>query len=280
MSQRSLTRRQLLTGGAALAAILWARRARAIGPASKFRFGALSLGAPLPHPNGLHRLAWELDKRTAIDVDLDSPVVTPASDKLHETPFLYLAGDREIALPDQAGLESLRRFLTFGGFLLVDSAEGSTDGAFDHSVRRLVEAVFPPPGTGFEVVPQDHVVYKSFYLLDQPVGRLAIAPAMEGVTRDGRLVVAYVQNDLAGAWSRDNFGNYEFPCEPGGERQRELAFRMGINLVMYALCLDYKTDQVHVPFIMRRRRWKPDDGATPADPSSTPGAPAAPPKKP
>jgi hypothetical protein len=279
MSPRSLTRRQLLTGGAALAAfaaLSFGRRARAIGPASKFRFGALSLGSPLPHPNGLHRLAWELDKRTAIDVDLDAPVVTPTSDKLHETPLLYLAGDREIALPDQAGLDGLRRFLTFGGFLLVDSAEGSTDGAFDHSVRRLIEAVFPPPGAGFEVVPQDHVVYKSFYLLDQPVGRLAIAPAMEGVTRDGRLVVAYVQNDLAGAWSRDNFGNYEFPCEPGGERQRELAFRMGINLVMYALCLDYKTDQVHVPFIMRRRRWKPDDGATPAEP----GAPAAPPKKP
>lgn len=271
MSHRHLTRRQLLAGGAAAAALaLLGRRALAIGPASKFRFGALSLGAPLPHPNGLRRLAWEIDKRTAIDVDLDSPVVTPTSTTLHETPFLYLAGDREIALPDQAGLEALRRFLTFGGFLLVDSAEGSTDGAFDHSVRRLIEAVFPPPGAGFEVVPQDHVVYKSFYLLDQPVGRLAIAPAMEGVIRDGRLVVAYVQNDLAGAWSRDNFGNYDFPCEPGGERQRELAFRMGINLVMYALCLDYKTDQVHVPFIMRRRRWKPDDGATPATPAPAP----------
>ena len=266
MSHRSITRRQLLTGGAAALATLAItnKRARAIGPGSKFRFGALSLGAPLPHPNGLRRLAWEIDKRTAIDVDLDTPVVTPTSDKLHETPFLYLAGDREIALPDQASLESLRRFLTFGGFLLIDSAEGSTDGAFDHSVRRLIEAVFPPPGAGFEVVPQEHVVYKSFYLLEQPLGRLAIAPAMEGVTRDGRLVVAYVQNDLAGAWSRDNFGNYDFPCEPGGERQRELAFRMGINLVMYSLCLDYKTDQVHVPFIMRRRRWKPDDGATPA----------------
>jgi hypothetical protein len=266
MSHDHPTRRQLLAGGAALAALALGRRAHAIGGASKFRFGVLSLGAPLPHPNGLRRLAWEIDKRTAIDVDLDAPVVTPTSDKLHETPFLYLAGDREIALPDQAGLESLRRFLTFGGFLLIDSAEGSTDGAFDHSVRRLIEAVFPPPGAGLELVAPDHVVYKSFYLLEQPVGRLAIAPAMEGVTRDGRLVVAYVQNDLAGAWARDNFGNYELPCEPGGEHQRELAFRMGINVVMYALCLDYKTDQVHVPFIMRRRRWKPDDGATPATP--------------
>ena len=90
-----------------------------------------------------------------------------------------------------------------------------------------------------------------------------VAAPMEAVHRDNRMVVAYMQNDLGGAWSRDNFGNYEFPCEPDGERQRELSFRIGVNLVMYALCLDYKTDQVHVPFIMRRRRWKPDDGAVP-----------------
>ncbi len=94
---------------------------------------------------------------------------------------------------------------------------------------------------------------------------------MEGVVADGRLVCRYVANDLGGAWARDDFGNYDFPCEPGGEKQRELAFRMGVNLVMYALCLDYKSDQVHVPFIMKRRRWKPDDGATPMRRRPRPG---------
>ena len=145
--------------------------------------------------------------------------------------------------------------------MLIDSAEGSTDGAFDGSVRKLISAIYPSPAKGLEVVPNDHVVYKSFYLLDRPVGRLAIAPAMEAVIRDGRIVAAYVANDLGGAWARDDFGNHDFTCEPGGERQRELAHRMGVNFVMYALCLDYKADQVHVPFIMKRRRWKPDDGA-------------------
>ena len=47
---------------------------------------------------------------------------------------------------------------------------------------------------------------------------------------------------------------------PGGDTQRELAFRLGINLAMYALCLDYKTDQVHVPFILRRRQWQSERG--------------------
>ena len=269
-----VTRRGFLAGGlaAAIGATgalgLAARNAFAIGPGSKFKFGQLALGGGGrsdlgPRPGALRRLAWEIQKRSSLDVQLDPAVVAPTSDTLHETPFLYLAGEREIDLPSGAGIEALRRFLTFGGFLLIDSAEGSTDGAFDASVRKLVSAIFPPVGSakGLEVVPSDHVVYKSFYLLDRPLGRLAIAPAMEAVFRDGRIVAAYVANDLGGAWARDDFGNYDFPCEPGGERQRELAFRMGVNLVMYALCLDYKADQVHVPFIMKRRRWKPDDGA-------------------
>jgi len=261
---KGVTRRGLLAGTAAAAGLAaLPRRARAIGPASKFRFGQLQLGESWdPRPTGLRRMAWEIEKRTSIDVDLDPVVVTLKSDKLHETPFLYLAGDREIEIPAQAEVEALRRFLTFGGFLLIDSADGTTDGAFDQSVRKLIEAVFPPPDTGLEPISTDHVIFKSFYLLDNAVGRVAVASALEGVTRDDRVVCAYVANDLGGAWARDNFGNWEFTCEPDGEKQREQAFRIGVNLVMYSLCLDYKTDQVHVPFIMRRRRWKPEDGAT------------------
>lgn len=268
----SITRRGLLAGGlAATASTLISREAGAIGPSSKFRFGALTLsGRPHlgPRPTALRRLGWEIAKKTSIQVELEPALVTPTSETLHETPFLYLAGDRELELPSQAGIESLRRFLTFGGFLLIDSAEGSTDGAFDGSVRKLMSAVFQKSAGDkvLEVVPADHVVYKSFYLLDRPYGRLMISPTMEAVIRDGRIVVAYVSNDLGGAWARDDFGNNDFQCEPGGERQRELAFRLGTNLVMYALCLDYKADQVHVPFIMKRRRWKPDDGATPSLP--------------
>src|SRR5882724_3481863 len=260
------TRRELLAGGLTAALALATRRAEAIGPGSKFAFGQLALGGRGdlgPRPGALKRLARELEKRTSVDVQPEPVIVSLASETLHETPFLYLSGERELDLPGAPGIEALRRFLTFGGFLLIDSAEGSTDGAFDGSVRKLVSAVFPPVGSAkpLEIVASDHVVYKSFYLLDRPVGRLAIAPAMEAVVRDGRIVAAYVANDLGGAWMREDFGNYDFPCQPGGERQRELAFRMGVNLVMYALCLDYKADQVHVPFIMKRRRWKPDDGA-------------------
>jgi hypothetical protein len=261
-------RRDLLRLAAASAAALaLPRGARALGKKSLFRFGQLQLGSRWNvRPTALRRMAWEIDKRTAISVDLESRPLAIADPALFELPFLVLTGDREFALPAEPEVERLRRYLTFGGFLLIDSAEGATGGAFDAAVRQLVEAIYPAPSRGLALVPKDHVVYKSFYLVDRPVGRLALAPAMEAVTRDDRLTVAYVANDLGGAWSRDDFGNWEFQCTPDGERQREMAFRFGVNLAMYALCLDYKADQVHVEHIMRRRRWRPSDDASPAAP--------------
>ncbi len=264
-SRRDFLRTVGLAAGAAAGSVLIGDKlAHAIGKGSKFRFGQLKMatGNWNPRPTALRRMGWEIDKRTSIDVATDAKVVT-LKDKLQNTPFLYFAGDREFVLPPEREIERLRRFLTFGGFLLIDSAEGRTDGAFDRSVRRLIEAIYKPPQKGLKIIPGNHVVHKSFYLIDRPKGRVAVSPVMEGIVRDGRIVIAYTQNDLGGAWARDNFGNYQYRCVPGGERQREMAFRMGINLVMYALCLEYKSDQVHVDFIMRRRRWRPNDGASP-----------------
>jgi hypothetical protein len=260
----TVRRRDLLRGalcGAATAVVLGGRRpAHAIGKKSKFRITRLVVsGVAAPRPLATRRLAWEIDKRTSIEVDLEGAEVRPSDEALHDHPFLYLAGDQAFTAPDTGDVEALRRYLTNGGFLLVDSAEGRAGGAFDGSVRDLVKEIFPPPEAGLAAVAADHVILKSFYLVDAPVGRVSVAPALEAVIHDGRAVLVYCQNDLGGAWERDNFGDWSYECHPGGEAQREHAFRLGINLAMYALCLDYKTDQVHVPFIMRRRKWRTDE---------------------
>ena len=98
------------------------------------------------------------------------------------------------------------------------------------------------------------MIYKTFYLLDHPSGRVLEAPFLEMAKVGKRAAVIYSKNDMAGAWSRDERGDWEFEVTPGGEGQREYAIRTGVNLVMYALCLDYKDDAVHLPYIMRRRR--------------------------
>jgi len=203
-----------------------------------------------PRPTGWRRLAWEVTKRTSIEMGLDRHPLRLADPDLYRYPFLYLAGRSAFSEFPEADVAALRRYLTNGGFLLVDAAE--PDPGFDQSVRRLATRLFPDKPLA--KIRPEHVVYKSFYLVGRQGGRTLSRAYMEGIETDGRLVLVYTQNDLAGAWARDNFGNWEFEVVPGGSSQREMAFRLGINLAMYALCLDYKEDQVHVPFILKRRK--------------------------
>src|SRR5262249_44410445 len=145
-------RREFLAGLAATAALVgFPRRARAIGTGSQLRIGELTF-AGLPEPGtpraaALARLGFEIETRTSVEVSrLGNPtqVVLP-SPKLYDTPLLYLAGDRRFTMPAVRDMEALRRFLTFGGFLFIDSAEGRAGGDFDASVRQLCADLYPPP---------------------------------------------------------------------------------------------------------------------------------------
>jgi hypothetical protein len=207
-----------------------------------------------PRPGALRRLLQEVDKRTSIEVDTEIPTVAARRDELFEVPLIWWTGDRGFDSFSDEAITSLRAFLLAGGFLFVDSAEGLTDGPFLESVRRELARVFPRR----EIVnlPRNHTVHQSFYLIDRPVGRIDIAANFQAIFEDERACVLINPNDLLGAVARDTFGQWEFDVIPGGDRQRELAFRLGINVVMYALTVDYKADQVHIPFILRRRRWR------------------------
>jgi hypothetical protein len=230
-------------------------RALGIGDHAKLRMARLHLpDLPNPRPSALRRLAWEIERRTSL-VTVPDPVELKATDpELFRHPLLILSGDRGFAQPPEAEVVRLRRFLTYGGFLLVDSAEGRAGGPFDESVRRLLQRLLPEDLP--ERVPDDHVLWKAFYVLRAPAGRILAAPYVDAVVRDRRLVVVYTQNDLGGALARDGFGRWEHEVIPGGEGQREQAFRFAINVVMYAMCLDYKAEQAHIDFILRTRRQR------------------------
>jgi len=251
-----LGRRQFLAGAVLAGFSGIARRARALGELSKLRLMRLRLAdLPDPRPTALRRLAWELERRTSL-VTVPDPIELPiASPELFRYPLAILSGDRGFAMPSEADTIRLRRYLTFGGCLLVDSAEGRAGGSFDASVRKLLVRVLP--GDFLRRVPEDHVLWKSFYILHDAPGRVLVSPELEAIERDRRLAVVYTQNDLGGALARDGFGRWEHDVVPGGDEQRERSFRFAINLVMYALCLDYKTEQAHIDFIMRTRRARP-----------------------
>ena len=232
---------------------LLGRAAHAIGEHSALELARIALpGLPDPRPNALRRLGWELVRRTSIVTTADPVEVRLSDPALFRHPLLVLSGDRGFALPPEADLVRLRRHLTYGGFLFIDSAEGRAGGTFDESVRRLLAQLLP--GELPARIPDDHVLWKSFYVLGGAPGRIQAASYVEGVERDRRLAVVYSQNDLEGAWARDGYGRWEHEVLPGGDAQREEAFRFGVNVVMYALCLDYKTEQAHIDYILRTRR--------------------------
>lgn len=202
--------------------------------------------------SGLRRLAWELQRRTSVEVVPEARGLALTSPRLFDHPFLYFGGDGEFPALSAPEVEALRRYLTFGGFLVADANDGSGGRGFDTSFRRELARVLP--GSALEPVPSTHVLFKTFYLLDSAPGRLFLHPQLHMVNLGNRAAVVYSQNDLAGAWERDESGAYAYEVSPGGEPQRELAVRVGINVCMYALCLDYKDDAVHLPLILKKRR--------------------------
>ena len=201
-------------------------------------------------PDSGRRLMWEVVKRTAVEATFKTQVVEIQSPNLFRYPLLYMCGDAEFPPFSKAERERLRRHLEFGGLLIADDCIGREGVGFDKSFRREMKALVPR--RELAKLPKDHSVYRSFYLIRTVAGRLAAKPYLEGVDIGDRTAIIYSRNDMAGAWAYDPFGNWEYEVFPGGGTQREWAIRLGVNMVMYALTVNYKKDQVHVPFILRR----------------------------
>lgn len=236
--------------------LLWLPQAAgAFGDATAVTLRSVSIAGRGPaRPTATSRLAWALRQRTSIQTVLQGGTVALDSPALFESPVLYWSGDEAFGALSESEILGLRRFVEFGGFLFVDDATPDGHG-FDNSIRRALTRAFGEDS--LVPVANDHTLFRSFYLLSRPVGRVAGDQLLEGVTRSGRLAVVYSRHDMGGAWARDNLGTYLHTVVPGGRSQREMAFRLGVNLIMYALCLDYKDDQVHSPYIMRRRAGQP-----------------------
>lgn len=154
---------------------------------------------------------------------------------------------------------ALDRYLRTGGILFIDTRDQQM--SFDRPVggnpdlKRLLSGIETPP---LVVMPPDHVLTKSFYLLSDMPGRWTGGKVWiesgGGRVNDGVTTLVIGSNDYAGAWAVDQRGRGLNPVTPGGETQREMSFRVGVNLVMHALTGNYKDDQVHIQDIMQRLR--------------------------
>jgi len=216
---------------------------------------------------GLQGLSDQLAMRTAFEPG--PPVgVDPARDELAFYPLLYWPVSDSAETPSSAALAKIDAYMKNGGTILFDTRDALYAGTGklpgSQALQRLIGQLDIPE---LEPVPPNHVLTRSFYLLGGFPGRYADSPLWveatptpeeqdAGVaqtrTGDGVSPILITANDMAGAWATDANGNPLFPTEPGSERQREMAYRAGINIVMYALTGNYKADQVHVPALLER----------------------------
>ena len=219
--------------------------------------------------DGLFGLTIYLRDKTALD-PADPVAVDLGKDELTFFPMIYWPIDANAAMPAPAAIARADAYMRQGGTILFDTRDQDLT-AFDLSgrgspanqrLRDILDNMNVPP---LEPVPADHVLTKSFFLLKDFPGRYfggplwveASSPAGEAEDRpvrtgDGVSPILITTNDFASAWAMDEQGNFLFSTVPSDEVQREHAFRTGINIVMYMLTGNYKSDQVHIPALLER----------------------------
>ena len=219
---------------------------------------------------GLLGLGYRLWERTSVEPN--APIgVDLEVDELAFYPFLYWPVTTSQTQPSAKAYAKLNDYLRTGGMILFDTRDGDVAGLGGatpegQALQKLAAGLDIPP---LEVIPEDHVLTRSFYLLQDFPGRYTTpglwveaappdAEKLEGMPfrnlNDGVTPVVIGGNDWAGAWAVDANAVPMFPVGRGyaGERQREIAYRFGINLIMHVLTGNYKSDQVHVPALLER----------------------------
>jgi hypothetical protein len=220
---------------------------------------------------GLQGLTLFLAQRTALEAG-DPVGLDPARDELAFFPLIYWPVVPNAGKPPAQALEHIDAYMKHGGTILFDTRDAvdATPGVGTETrspgmvaLRTILSSLDIPE---LEPVPNDHVLTKTFFLLKDFPGRFtggqlwveALPEASEDEpgrparAGDGVSAIIITSNDLAGAWAMRPDGQPMLPLVPGEPRQREMAFRAGVNIVMYAMTGNYKADQVHIPALLER----------------------------
>jgi hypothetical protein len=221
---------------------------------------------------GLSGLTLFLAQRTALEAG-DPVGIDPARDELAFFPLIYWPIVPGAPKPPQDAINRIDAYMKQGGTVIFDTRDavealpgenGASQTPGMQALREILSSLDVPE---LEPVPREHVLTKTFYLLRDFPGRFnsgqtwvealpredddetAQKPARGG---DGVSPIIITSNDLAGAWALRPDGQPMLPLTPGEPRQREFAYRAGVNIVMYTLTGNYKADQVHAPALIER----------------------------
>lgn len=217
---------------------------------------------------GLEGLTRFLVEKTALEPG-EPAGVDISRDELSFYPLIYWPIDPAAPMPSQAAIARVDAYMQQGGTVLFDTRDQFANGIGADStspaterLRDILGNLNVPP---LEPVPSDHVLTKSFFILPEFPGRFAGSPLWVEAsldasnaenrpvrTGDGVSPIMITANDFAGAWAVDQNGDAMLPTVPADPMQRIYALRAGVNIMMYMLTGNYKSDQVHVPILLER----------------------------
>lgn len=219
---------------------------------------------------GLEGLSEFLKEKTALEPG--APIgIDPARDDLSFYPLIYWPIEANAPMPNEAAIARVDAYMQQGGTVLFDTRDalaadttpgGGSTTPNGQRLRAILDTMNVPP---LEIIPSDHVLTKSFYIVPDFPGRYRGAPLWVETTTgdesrqdrpvrtgDGVSPILITANDLAGAWAINASGAPLLPTVPNDPMQRAYALRGGVNIVMYMLTGNYKSDQVHVPILLER----------------------------
>ncbi len=207
----------------------------------------------------LWRTALEPGKPVGLDI---------TSDELSFYPIIYWPVSATAPMPSAEAISRIDAYMRAGGTVLFDTRDqiggigGGETGPNTERLQHILANIDIPP---LEPVPENHVLARSFYLLNDFPGRYTGSPLWVEARQESRAAATSLSssgdgvspilitgNDFAGAWAIDDAGNAVLPTVPADETQREHAFRAGVNIMMYMLTGNYKADQVHIPALLER----------------------------
>ena len=204
--------------------------------------------------NGLKTLSGIITQKTAA-IFTDPKSIDLKNDKLFSFPLIYWVTDTRVrALP-----KKIKQYINDGGLLLIDCKLNEDEIIIDKCLERfetLLESNFPGK---LEMLDKSHAIAKSFYLLQDFPGRRnepVFFLKSNSIKFDNASSVIFGINDWAGAWAKKNKEDFLLPILENNSNQRKSSFRFGLNLLIYSLTGNYKTDQVHVPEILKRMEKK------------------------
>jgi hypothetical protein len=218
---------------------------------------------------GLAGLTQFLIEKTALEPG-EPTGVDITRDELAFYPLIYWPIDANAPMPSQEAIARIDAYMREGGTVLFDtrdqfSTDITADGATSPATGRLRDILGNLNVPPLEPVPADHVLTKTFFILNEFPGRFNGSPLWVEAslnaentenrpvrTGDGVSPIMITANDLAGAWAVDANGDPLLPTVPADPMQRVYALRTGVNIMMYMLTGNYKSDQVHVPVLLER----------------------------